>query len=73
MCVCVYICVGVCVLVYIYVYVCVYVCVGAHAAALYDLAEGHMGGQSAPSGPEHPAAPDGGLRHPLLQIGRAHV
>lgn len=42
------------------------VCAGADAAALSDLAEGHLGGQGLASGPEHSAAPDRGLRHPVL-------
>ena len=50
------------------------VCVGAgpDAAALPDLAEGDLGGEGLTSGPEHPAASDRGLRHPLLHAGAHH-
>lgn len=47
------------------------VCAGVNAAALPHLAEGHLGGAGPAPGPEHPAAPDRGLRHPGLHT-RAH-
>lgn len=42
---------------------------GADAAALFDLAQGHVGGEGVSSGSEHPAAPDCGLRHPRIHAG----
>lgn len=54
------------------VYSCMRVHTGADAAALSHLAEGHLGGKGPAPGPEHPAAPDRGLRHPGLHAGAHH-
>lgn len=45
------------------------VCPGADAASLFNLDQSHLGGPGPTSGPEHPAASDRGLRHPLLHCG----
>lgn len=46
-----------------------YTCAGADAASLSDMAEGNLGGEGPPPGPEHLTASDRGLCHPDLHPG----